>query len=492
MVSLTTSNAIYDESLTGIAEIDALNSGLACGTLGRLSLFRTPAMKRVVSSATKSWTQLEERLATGNIHDQTDLVRLQNYFLLYPESLSLEIVFESLKASMGLRLDLALCIGKVEGKGVMVFIRRRAGMKKLPDLIINDIVPLHFQFRRTGAFLRSLDATLECFSQTLCETMTNLVVKVPPSAFSFEQIMTGVSKLTQDQLETLRGEALVRPQKERSEFQSAFLRVFGQINKVRDLNDRVGKELVFNAFAPPSTIKIPPLENIIDMDLQGCRLQEVSGQYEFYTLREVFSRSSLLNRYAVLILGANKTTGYGKSAVAKALACHYAKCFVEARNLPHDRAQVVLMNTLDSARDIKFVKGMVWVLDEFKPADTVSNVYCTETMLKCLFNPAEPCTLRARNVDIKVCDGIPRIITSNADSLENWCGSDIECSDPLKRKCIVFVIRKPLLSSEWVRSIQSAANLDLDDSATDALMAKRLHDAGSSSSDAPFKRGRHA
>ena len=268
--------ASADESLTGIDEIDCLSCGIAFGTVGRLSLFRTAVASSVASVPSMSWADLEERLVKGSPHAEADLARLQHYFLLYPEALVLDVVFDTLYGRVLEREDLALCAGKVLGKGVFVYIRRRVGTKRLPELIVDDAVPLHFQTRRGGSFSRTVDTTLECFSKCLSDVKTNLVMREPQGNFSFEQIVAATARLTQKQLVTLRGEASAVEVKQRSEFQSALLRVFGDLVRLRELDERNGNALVFNAFELPPSIKVAPLEHV-NMNLKGSRLWSQSS-----------------------------------------------------------------------------------------------------------------------------------------------------------------------------------------------------------------------
>ena len=78
--------------------------------------------------------------------------------------------------------------------------------------------------------------------------------------------------------------------------------------------------------------------------------------------------------YAAVILGADSTTGCGKTQFALRLACELSKAIAEERGLSSDAAQVCFMNSLDAARDIEFKPGMALVLDEFCPCDTDSLV----------------------------------------------------------------------------------------------------------------------
>ena len=93
-------------------------------------------------------------------------------------------------------------------------------------------------------------------------------------------------------------------------------------------------------------------------------------------------------------------------------------------------------------------------------------------MLKVLLSPRQAGTLRARNKDIKLCEGVVRIITSNAVDGQDWCGKKIPWSDPLKRKSIRFNITKPLVPSGYFQS--KDVGRDPDVSAISDVMTSRL------------------
>jgi hypothetical protein len=178
-------------------------------------------------------------------------------------------------------------------------------------------------------------------------------------------------------------------------------------------------------------------------------------------------------------LGSDSTTGYGKTQFALRLACEWAKVLAESRGLSRDAAQVVLMNSLDAAKDVEFKPGMALVLDEFSPADSEPLVYISENMLKVLLCPSVIGTIRARNQEIKLCEGVARIITANAASPADWCGAKITYSEPLRRKSIVFQITKPLCDPRWVSGlVGSASSRDPAIEAAGALMQARLASAG--------------
>ena len=105
--------------------------------------------------------------------------------------------------------------------------------------------------------------------------------------------------------------------------------------------------------------------------------------------------------------------------------------------------------TLESAKDVVFQQGLSWILDEFAPNDCAHIQFASENMLKVLFAPVAAGNMRARNTNINFPAGVSRIITTNAPSPEEWCGKRVPWSLPLRRKCILFQITKPLVVANW-------------------------------------------
>ena len=222
--------------------------------------------------------------------------------------------------------------------------------------------------------------------------------------------------------------------------------------------------MMFNAHAPP--FPIAPLEMLCGLSQKGENLEAVSATKHFYELKQLFCDSSLLLRFGILLLGGNNSTGFGKSQCALRLACEWAKAYCQAHDLPDEAAIVVFCNTLDVLKDVVFRQGMVLVLDEFTPSDQEQVIYMSETIMKVLQNPMQSGNVRARNADIKFCANLPRIFTGNADetdhmsSIQAWCGSRLQWSQPLQRKSLVFHIVDPLVSSRFRASVTAETSAD--------------------------------
>ena len=205
----------------------------------------------------------------------------------------------------------------------------------------------------------------------------------------------------------------------------------------------------------------------------GTRLEERTGNLIRYTLREVLeNKDQVLFRYGIVIIGANSTSGYGKSAFCKALACAVSQCIVEAHRMTSDRARVIYTRTLEGLQGVEFHNGDTILLDEFQPGDTQSNVYMTPTILKTFNDPSEVCTFRARNKDIVIPPSVCRVTCGNGDNRKNYFGDNDTL--PLQRKTITFFIKKPLVKNEWVEALRQPMNFTPEMNEVTELLANRM------------------
>ena len=205
----------------------------------------------------------------------------------------------------------------------------------------------------------------------------------------------------------------------------------------------------------------------------GTRLEEKTGNLIQYNLHDVLNNNDqVLFRYGIVIVGANSTSGFGKSAFCKALACSVSQCIVEAHQMTSDRARVIYTRTLDGLQGVEFHLGDTILLDEFQPADSQSNCYMSPTMLKTFNDPSEVCTIRARNEDIRIPPGICRVTCGNGDSRKNYFGETD--SVPLQRKTITFFIKNPLVKAELVESLRNPMNFTPEMNEVTALLVNRM------------------
>ena len=479
MADIDIPSNVIEESMTGIEELDMIRLGKPMGTIGKFTVQKCPTRFVRGTQAITDINVLTDMLDEFDTTDTRNARRTMNIFLLYPgRHDNFKEVFEQLQSRIS--TDTAVCTGSVANAGVMVYIRKKAAdYKQLQSFDIDGLGPPHaFRFKRSGNVTKHYNEVMTTFSKVIGDTMTNLAIRLPPSGeFSFEQFMTGIKMLTSEQILTLKGNVEVKPPKERSEFDKAFLRALPTLQGVKDLRRKRTQGLVFSVDSPP--FPVIPLSHLINLEQQGRRLMErTAGACEVVSLMDLFENATIMTKYAVLILGKSSTTGYGKTQLALRLAMEWAAAMTDAAQLPKEEAQVVFTNTVDAAKNVKFKQGMVWVLDEFTPCDHDQVVHCSENMLKILFSPSTASTPRGRNNDMEICPGVARIITANADSPQAWCGDKIEWSEPLRRKSVTFSITQPLCKEGWWNSEEAVSPIDAIVEVASASMAKRMRAAG--------------
>ena len=59
--------------------------------------------------------------------------------------------------------------------------------------------------------------------------------------------------------------------------------------------------------------------------------------------------------------------------------------------------------------------------------------------------------------------GVARILTANATPVQEWCRDRVLWSAPLKRKCIVFRVTRPLVVPNWSDHPEYEPDIVLED-----------------------------
>ena len=192
------------------------------------------------------------------------------------------------------------------------------------------------------------------------------------------------------------------------------------------------------------------LSDLTNLDQPVRRLNEITGEVDSFSLQEYVANPKYFLAYGLLIIGADDTTGFGKSLAAIVIALHWLQRFVTAGLVSKEKACVVLHNTIDGMRDSQehMCSYVPVVLDEFMPADAEQNQYCSADMLKGLMNINKPRDVRARLRQVRLCSHQPIIITANGNSEADWVGARFKWSAPLARKICVCQITRPLFLDE--------------------------------------------
>ena len=88
------------------------------------------------------------------------------------------------------------------------------------------------------------------------------------------------------------------------------MRTPNTIHKLRDAR-RKNNATVFNAYDPP--MMVCPMELLTNLYQTGTRLKEVSMEKDTCTFKQLLSDASIVERFAIPILGENRTTSFGET-----------------------------------------------------------------------------------------------------------------------------------------------------------------------------------
>ncbi len=265
---------------------------------------------------------------------------------------------------------------------------------------------------------------------------------------SFEALLESCKRLTPMDLEVLQSEIMVKPKRSRTAEETALLDGMSQLKRVRQLRAAPGVAgVVWSAHHPPHDVV--PLRFIVNLDMKATRLIEQTNLLEERTMGELMFNPELLARHALVILGPNGSTGFGKSSFAKRLACEWTKLQVSRLGLAQHTAVVCWATSLDDLREVVLCEGQALVVDEFEVRDPDAFQFASEGMMKTLMDPSSSANMRCRNRNAFVPAGTARIFTANADSAEMWTQPRFRWTAPLAKKAYVVIVDRPLVLPNW-------------------------------------------
>ena len=327
---------------------------------------------------------------------------------------------------------------------------------KQADFDLLGIAPWYYRAQLSGMNpvhkpARMLEV-FEAFIASLGICGGDLALVAAEVEWTADALEAAVAPLTAAQLERLHMDARLIDAEKRTTFQQALLKAYQGLQRLRTIQAEGADR--------PSAIRIGGpqdpgmlISDLINLDQPVRRLNEITGEVDSFSLQEYVANPKYFLAYGLLIIGADDTTGFGKSLAAIVIALHWLQRFVTAGLVSKEKACVVQHNTIDGMRDSQehMCSYVPVVLDEFMPADVEQNQYCSADMLKGLMNINKPRDIRARQRQVRLHSNQPIILTANGNSEAEWVGARFKWSAPLARKICVLQVTKPLLTDETRR-----------------------------------------
>jgi len=313
--------------------------------------------------------------------------------------------------------------------------------------------------RRGDGMASSMENLMSCFVEA---SSGMFFQRGGEENYSIQQLEAAAARMQPSDFHTLVATFRLIPQKKRSDFESAFLRVATHLQSKLPLEVTVKErcQLVDLTNLPAGLRPLSDLRNL--GTTMGERLVRASPEIEMcqYSLRSIFANPALLEQYSVGLHGGQDTTGFGKTTCGLHLLSVYCKALQSNGALnPHQRFALI-SNTLDSAKTVNFIEqGIVgWLIDEFDAHDTEQQQFLSPSMFKVLLTPMLMGTMRCKGSDtIAIPQGLLRIFTSNSSNPDEWTGQRFNYTAPMARKHIFFTVHDRLVSD------LADADAELDD-----------------------------
>ena len=471
-----------------VKALNELKYGEVIGRIGAINIYAKGHATYEKHQPTSTWATARDKMDPGT-NDPRNARSLKHHVLSFDacDGVTVKEAFTQIRnALQGIQAHIS--VGKVSETSYLVYVHK-TDKKSIPDISItladgSSREAVRYQFKRGGR-QHVVEETFIALSNCVLESYSEIVASRVDARLnvSYDDLLSVYATLTEDQRTTLKGRLLSLPPKDRSASESALLRCMPVLaSAVKRMDDLDNDARVINPFAPKITIA--KLNSFKNLEQTGARLiAEDASNKEVFTLRDAFENFDVLRRYSLLILGGQRTSGFGKSQVALALACLWVKAKTLANNLPPGTLRVAVTSTLEGAKGIPWAPGWVWVLDECNASDEKQVIKMSTDLLKNLFDIGKPRTIGARNDDITVPPFVPVVITANSNSAQDWVGKRAEFDRPCQRRTITYVIRSPLLNPTWLRD-EMADNLT-DCDPTDERAKDIMRQSASSLRDFP-------
>ncbi len=456
---------------TGVPVVDNFVGGVPFCVLDNYTFYKLPKAIDRVSVPSVTWDELASMLV-NKPPSATARWAIVHYAPIGPAAVSHEAIYDTLAERL-LRFDVAFCVAELDALHRVVLIRKKC-FKAFPDFGVACMS------HKVLGFACGSNATnkkvVEKFSHCCVRSRSNLLVQsADPGTLSFEQVLDATSRLDPADLRALRGTIVVKPVGDRTEHDRAILRCLPLIGEIRADREPLGDSSLFWKVSRPP-MKIAPQRffrtdyDVVDehgvpvLDAYGKQVvakmvgrrflgQSPAGKQEHMEcdLEHFLDHPELLQEHAVVFMGANSTTGYGKSTIARFLACKFAVHMTTVLNRPKTEATVLNSTTLDDLSGVSCKSGWAVMLDELAIGCKEAVQYMSTDMMKTLCDPQSTGGLRARGKNVVLASNTARIFTTNATSLDEWARGRFTMDLPIHRKLWVFIIEHPMIEGDWAK-----------------------------------------
>ena len=290
---------------------------------------------------------------------------------------------------------------------------------------------------------------------------------------TFDQVQSLVRVMTETQRASLLGTALMTPRLQRTSLQAALVSLGEQ--RLRPLTAPCNCIWTSETAAREGLLCLDQFTGLANITLnRWCEHTDstVSMPFMQYIMDSTYCR-----RYSLVLLG---PPGSGKSPLARSVCLMWAIALAQSDGRLAHSARFIECNTIDILRrmadDCNSFTPILF--DEVSLCDATQFQHMSVNMAKLLLTVDVQATLRARNNDVTIAAGQPRIFTSNSESFLDFVGQGMtETSDHFKamrKRCFVGQLTSAVVSPAVARRCTDSAPQPIDMAASVADMNAML------------------
>jgi len=252
------------------------------------------------------------------------------------------------------------------------------------------------------------------FSGAVSRFVCGMELVAAGMTYTFEHLLESTRCFNDQELMHLFANIALTNKDDRSDLHWSLIKVEKRLTAVRGLA-KVPEAIVFQSSMRG---KVQPSNAFVSdwASLPVCLSDRSLIGSNNTTLGEWLDNPKLHQNVALLMRGCTRS---GKTELSKLLAMLLA-----IKYQSHGNAHFMFLTTIESAKECKefMAPGVPIIFDDIDPSDTAQLVHTSVGMWKALLQGANPFTTRARNQDINWCSRQPKIITSNATTVDAWLG----------------------------------------------------------------------
>ena len=383
--------------------------------------------------------------------------RYLRWLFLEYKNLSPQDVYNALR-------PLGDCCVLKRGRQILALVHRRGTHKTVGAdmLVVRDTPPsrqgrLNINSQGRKGQVDGMNTFLEQFSYYGEEYHSNIVIeKNPGGPPTFASLLDLCRSLTKSQLLTLRAECAMVDVKMRTPFQKAVISTTSHVDQaMMPSENKCGK--VDRAVAVK--IGILGLDEFVGLDrLMGQRFDEQSGADVSVSLLTYATSPRLFRRYAAVLLG---PPGKGKSPVARSM-CYTWAMGLQSDGTPEEERYFVETSEVDSLKSVQrsLLRDTPIYFEECSFSDSCQFQHMSPNIMKLLLQIYAGGNVRARNHNVYLPPGAPRVFSSNAFGLEQFTGlkaynpSDARELVAVRKRCFVFQVPDSIMNPELVAAGQ--------------------------------------